>query len=116
MDTSSPRQVKAFISYSHEDRVHGGQAKTALAEVCIVSFLAHEDLNVSDEWRERILEELRQCDLFVPLLSANFLASKWHLRIRPVTPVAHVRPECPLRRQFQRVVHVLELRPFICPD
>lgn len=77
MDTSSPRQVKAFISYSHEDRVYGGQAKTALAEVCIVSFLAHEDLNVSDEWRERILEELRQCDLFVPLLSANFLASKW---------------------------------------
>lgn len=32
---------------------------------------------VSDEWQRRILEELRRCDLFVPLLSKNFLTSQW---------------------------------------
>lgn len=67
----------AFISYSHEDRKYGAQAKRVLAEVGIQGFLAHDDLHVSDEWRERIIEELKRSDLFVPLLSANFLTSKW---------------------------------------
>jgi hypothetical protein len=71
------RPLRAFISYSHEDRDYGGQAKAVLTGVGISAFLAHEDLEVSDQWRERILEELRRCDLFVPLLSANFLASRW---------------------------------------
>jgi hypothetical protein len=77
MDEISLLKVTAFISYSHEDREYGAQAKAALGEVGIAAFLAHEDLEVSDEWRERILEELRRCDIFVALLSANFLASKW---------------------------------------
>ncbi|MDX6557651.1 MAG: hypothetical protein QOF72_700 [Blastocatellia bacterium] len=69
--------VTAFISYSHLDRGYGAQAKSVLAEFDIESFLAHEDLEVSEEWQARILSELRRCDLFVPLLSLNFLASKW---------------------------------------
>jgi hypothetical protein len=69
--------VSAFISYSHVDRAYGAQAKSVLAEVGIEGFLAHEDLEVSEEWRDRILKELRRCDLFVPLLSENFLSSKW---------------------------------------
>jgi TIR domain len=71
------KKKKAFISYSHKDRKYGAQAKSVLAEVDIDAFLAHDDLHVSDEWRERIIEELMQCDLFVPLLSADFVASKW---------------------------------------
>jgi len=70
-------EVRAFVSYSHEDRKYGAQAKSVLQEIGIVAFLAHEDLHVSDEWRKRIVEELKRCDLFVPLLSANFMASKW---------------------------------------
>jgi hypothetical protein len=73
---SGPK-ASAFISYSHEDRKYGAQAKSVLADVGIEAFLAHDDLHVSDEWRKRIIEELNRCDLFVPLLSKNFLASKW---------------------------------------
>jgi len=51
--------------------------KRVLAEADIDGFLAHEDLEVSDVWRERILQELRHCDLFVPLLSKKFLSSLW---------------------------------------
>jgi hypothetical protein len=69
--------VTAFISYSYADREYGAQAKRVLAEFDIEGFLAHEDLEVSEEWQARILAELRRCDLFVPLLSANFLASRW---------------------------------------
>jgi TIR domain len=70
-------KVSAFISYAHVDRKFGGQVKQIFTDVGIETFLAHEDLEVSDEWRQRILEELRRCDLFVPLLSVNFLTSKW---------------------------------------
>src|SRR5437867_544945 len=69
--------VKAFISYSHQDRVFGAQAKGVLGEVGIDAFLAHEDLEVSEEWRKRIVVELRQCELFVPILSRRFLESDW---------------------------------------
>jgi len=61
----------AFISYSHVDREYARQAKQVLEEVGVTAFLAHEDLEVSEEWKERILEELKICDLFVPLLSKN---------------------------------------------
>lgn len=70
-------KITAFISYSHKDRKYGAEAKAVLAEVGIEAFLAHDDLHVSEEWRERIIEELQRCDIFVPLLSANFLESKW---------------------------------------
>jgi hypothetical protein len=43
----------------------------------IEAFLAHDDIEVSEEWRERIVDELRRCDLFVPLLSKDFLTSNW---------------------------------------
>jgi hypothetical protein len=69
--------VRAFVSYSHEDRHLAAQTKNILAELGIDAFLAHEDLQVSDEWRSRILEELRNCDLFVPLFSERFVQSKW---------------------------------------
>ena len=64
-------KTTAFISYAHADRKYGAQAKNVLAEIGIEAFLAHDDLHVSDEWRARIIEELRRCDLFVPLLSED---------------------------------------------
>jgi len=75
--SDAPADVRAFISYSHVDRKYGAQAKNVLAEIGIEAFLAHEDLKVSEAWRERILDELRRCDLFVPLLSKSFLESQW---------------------------------------
>ena len=72
-----PHTTKVFISYSHADRVFGGQAKTVLDSFGFKSFLAHDDLELSAEWRSRILEELGGCKLFVALLSKNFIASQW---------------------------------------
>ena len=51
--------------------------KFVLEEVGIDAFLAHEDLETSDEWQQRIASELRRCDIFVPLLSKNFVKSEW---------------------------------------
>ena len=69
--------VTAFVSYSHIDKEFGAQVKFVLGEVGIDAFLAHEDLETSEEWQQRIVNELHRCDIFVPLLSRNFVESKW---------------------------------------
>lgn len=55
----------------------GAAAKAALLSHGFDSFLAHDDLQVSDEWKDRILLELQRVDVFVALLSSEFVKSKW---------------------------------------
>jgi len=69
--------MKAFISYSTREKSHGGRIKAIFDELGIESFLAHEDLNVSEEWERRILSEVKSCQIFVPLLSSMFKESDW---------------------------------------
>jgi hypothetical protein len=69
--------IKAFISYSTRDKLYGAQIKRILEAYAIECFLAHEDLEVSEEWKSRIFEELQRCDIFIPLLSRAFHESDW---------------------------------------
>ncbi len=39
--------------------------------------MAHEHIQVSEEWRLRILKELTVCDIFICILSQAYLASPW---------------------------------------
>jgi TIR domain-containing protein len=72
-----PIQLGAFISYSAQEKIYGGAVKRVFEEFGIDSFLAHEDLEVSQEWRNRILEELARYQIFVLLLSKAFRESQW---------------------------------------
>lgn len=69
--------MDAFVSYSVEDKAMGAAAKASLETHGFECFLAHDDLQVSEEWGDRILVELRQADVFVTLLSRAFIGSKW---------------------------------------
>lgn len=69
--------MKAFISYSTKDKRFGAAVKSVFDEIGIESFLAHDDLHVSEEWKIRILSELKSCKIFVPLLSKAFKKSDW---------------------------------------
>ena len=80
MSGFEPPRLAAFISHSHVDRKFAGQAKAVLGRAGIDAFVAHDDLRTSEEWQRRILEELRRCQLFVPLLSKSFLKSLWALQ------------------------------------
>jgi hypothetical protein len=70
-------KIRAFISYSTKDKAYGAQVKKILEAYGIECFLAHEDLEISEEWKIRILEELIQCDVFIALLSKAFRESEW---------------------------------------
>lgn len=72
-----PARLRAFISYSTEDKAAAGAVKRALNTYDIDCFLAHDDIQVSEEWRERILEELAACHVFIALLSQAFKRSEW---------------------------------------
>ena len=74
---SPNERVRAFVSYAHVDRLTAAQTKQVLDAAGFSTFLAHEDLEVSDEWRACLEQELRRCLLFVPLYSENYVASVW---------------------------------------
>lgn len=67
----------AFISYQAEDKAIAGELRRVLRKSRIDAFLAHEDIEVSAEWRERILEEIGKANLFICLLSSNYRKSPW---------------------------------------
>ena len=46
-------------------------------ELNIETFLANDDLRIASVWKERIIEELKDCDLIIPILSKDFQKSDW---------------------------------------
>ncbi len=70
--------LRVFLSYSSHDRNLAGTVKKVLEDRYGLSvFLAHEDIEPSVEWQQRILAELASVDVFVPILTENFARSNW---------------------------------------
>lgn len=69
--------MTAFLSYQTKDKVVAGRLKTILEKLGIPSFLAHEDINVSEEWRLEILRKIGNAGLFVAVLSENYYKSEF---------------------------------------
>jgi hypothetical protein len=70
-------KLRAFISFQTEDRAVAGDLKKRLDAVGIQCFLAHEDIDVLEEWRSRLLQELSLVDIFICVLSERYLQSQW---------------------------------------
>lgn len=68
---------RAFVSYSTHDKFVAAEIAKAVRVLGLKPFLAHDDISVSEAWRDRILSELRTCDLFIPLISRDFKQSEW---------------------------------------
>jgi len=69
--------MKIFLSYSILNRKLAAQLKDGLKKYGQEVFMAHEDINPSIKWKERILKELDICPVFVALLTENFRGSEW---------------------------------------
>lgn len=69
--------MRAFLSYQTTDKEVAARVAALLAEFDCTAFMAHEHIEVSEEWRIQILKELEAADLFVPILSANYYGSIW---------------------------------------
>ena len=69
--------LKVFISYSSKDKHIAAIIKEGLSNLGQSSFLAHEDIAPSKEWQNEIINELKTCNVFVPLITENFKESDW---------------------------------------
>lgn len=70
-------KLKVFLSHSSKDKKLASDLKDVFETFGIDVFVAHQDIMPSTEWQRRILQELRACDVFLALLSKNFLNSDW---------------------------------------
>lgn len=77
IEYSAERPIRVFLSYSTTDNKLVGEIKEKLESSGIEAFLAHEDIEPSEDWIEIIILNLKECDVFIPFLSENFKKSKW---------------------------------------
>jgi hypothetical protein len=69
--------MRAFMSYQTVDKEAAARVAGVLTEFDCTAFMAHDHIEVSEEWRLEILTELEVADLFVPILSAHYYGSVW---------------------------------------
>jgi len=86
----------AFVSYKTADKRVAGRLKGILAAFEISSFLAHDDISVSDEWRLRILREIAKADVFICFLSKNYFKSTWCIQESGIAAFRKNLPIIPL--------------------
>lgn len=111
--------AKVFISYAMEDGKEAGALHRLLSLLGFTCFLAHKDIKKGEQWREAIVRELRNSDIFLPLLSEHGLKSAWVQQecgmahvfrankkkpvIIPVTPNGQIPPGCLSEYQSQNI-------------
>lgn len=78
-DQSDERRVtkQIFISYNSKDKVLAGHLKSMLESERRVVFLAHQDIEVSEDWELMIRMKIKECDVFLALITENFRESHW---------------------------------------
>jgi hypothetical protein len=67
----------AFLSYQTNDKAVAGKVQQLLETLAIPSFLAHENIEVSAEWRVELLKKIRETNIFIPILSTSYYRSVW---------------------------------------
>jgi hypothetical protein len=67
--------MKTFISYSSEASSTAGKIKEYLDKYGFCCFLAHEDIPAQTVWPKQIIEALKECTLFIPILTPEFSTS-----------------------------------------
>jgi hypothetical protein len=65
-------QINVFISYSHKDKKIAGEIKEILEKFDLSCFLAHEDIEPSSSWIENMNQNLKECEIFIPILTTYF--------------------------------------------
>lgn len=71
------RKIEIFFSYATEDKALAGSIAAILIKRDIDVFLAHEDIEISEEWRKEILNHLMNDNTLIALLTPNYEKSVW---------------------------------------
>ena len=69
--------VRVFLSHKATVKENTSQVKQALARCGVAAFVAHEDIEPTEEWQREIERALFSMDALVALLSEDFHDSNW---------------------------------------
>jgi hypothetical protein len=71
-------KLNIFLSYNTNNKIQAGKIKKGLETDKIYLFLAHEDIDPTEQWEEVILKNLKSCQVFLALIvTPNFRESNW---------------------------------------
>src|SRR6516165_11548342 len=92
-----------FLSYASEDRSAAQTLKEALSALGLDVWYDESGLDGGDAWDQKIRRQIRECDFFMPLISAQ----------------TEVRPEGYFRREWrlavERTLDMADDHPFLLP-
>jgi len=97
------RSAPVFLSYAREDADASLRIAQAMRAAGVEVWSDHDDLRGGDEWNLAVRRRIRDCALFVPVISANTQART----------EGHFRLEWHLAEQ--RSLNIAKGRPFIAP-
>ena len=69
--------LRVFLSHKDAEKVRATEIKTALSQYGVACFVAHEDIEVTQEWQDEIECALMTTHILVPILTENFNDSEW---------------------------------------
>src|ERR1700689_354665 len=70
-DKASVRAPAIFISYASQDAAAAERICSALRQAGVEVWFDQSELRGGDVWDQRIRREIRDCTLFIPVISAN---------------------------------------------
>ncbi len=87
--------IEIFISHSAKDKKIARKLADELNNYAINTFVAHDDIEVGENWEKTLVGKIKECDLFIALLSKNFHTSQYtdqevgiaHVIGKPIFPV-----------------------------
>lgn len=66
-------KIKVFVSYAKPDKKYAGEIKEYFEKYMgFELFVAHDDINPSDEWETMILSKIDESDILIPIISENY--------------------------------------------
>src|ERR1700720_1404306 len=93
------RRPTVFLSYASEDRAAAQSVRDALPALGLEVWYDESDLNGGDAWDQKIRRQIRECDFFMPLVSAQtearhegYFRREWRLAVERTLAMADDYP------------------------
>ena len=77
IDSWEKSPIRVFISHVDQYKSDAVRIKSILSNYGIASFVAHEDIEPSEEWQSEIIRSLSEMNMFIALLTEGFHESNW---------------------------------------
>lgn len=69
--------IEIFLSHSNKDKKIAKKLADELGHYGLKVFVAHEDIQVGEKWESTLLKKIKDCDLFVVILSERFHSAQY---------------------------------------